>query len=174
MILNAQNIQHHWDSRDYQTTTIEAFVPGTISFYGFGDRDWNDNEVQYGEASLTYTPTTVKPTVQYAGGNAKFYDIEDIWLFGGVWKRVQLLYRTDDDIQVTYTWNFSSKRYQLSGFADLWGFKDSEPVLLSRPQAWVKLQPWLHVGSEIEVSEGFRDDRWKVYSTVAVKWQFGF
>lgn len=89
------------------------------------------------------------------------------------------------NFQITGTWyvNFFDGKMTFSGFADLWsengddeaiaaGSVSDELVFLTEPQIWYNATENLSIGSEVEISNNFAGDDFKVRPTLALKWNF--
>ncbi|MDQ1769885.1 DUF5020 family protein [Labilibaculum sp. A4] len=89
------------------------------------------------------------------------------------------------NFQVTGTWyaNLFKNKVTLSGFADLWsengdneaiasGIVSDKLVFLAEPQFWYNATENISLGGEIEISNNFAGDDFKVRPTLAVKWNF--
>ncbi|WP_421918047.1 DUF5020 family protein [Marinifilum sp.] len=123
------------------------------------------------------------------------YTINDAWIFGLNYAKggakcgfsTYAGYKAIKDageanFQITGTWyvNFFDGKITFSGFADLWsenadedavGVSD-ELVFLTEPQFWYNATKNLSLGGEIEISNNFAGDDFKVRPTLAVKWNF--
>jgi len=126
------------------------------------------------------------------------YTINDAWIFGLNYAKGDAKsgfstyagYKAINDagkanFQITGTWyvNLFNGKMTFSGFADLWsengdsdaiaaGSVSDELVFLTEPQIWYNATKNLSLGSEIEISNNFAGDDFKVRPTLAVKWNF--
>lgn len=191
------NVQAHADFRDYTTYTNEYLLLApkfNLELYGFNEMDDNDTKLRYAESMLYWNLGKVNPaleqwalTAQFNGGDAKFFNIDDVGLFGVRYKfykgmSIEALMRTDGNPQFTYVWNYEFKliegasskfgTLQVCGFADLWW--NSKPVFLSEPQLWFWLNDYVAVGGEYEISRNFVSRHWKAHPTAAIKVQYSF
>lgn len=94
--------------------------------------------------------------------------------------------RVSNDVQWTVTWgtNLFNNKVTLSGFMDLWtqnkrkyhagDESGKEVVFLTEPQFWYNVTSNLSLGTEIEISNNFLNDKSKAYvnPTIAAKWNF--
>jgi hypothetical protein len=135
--------------------------------------------------------------VEYNGGvgNAETpfgdfgYTINNAWIFGlnyakggaksgfSTYAGYKAIKNADEaNFQITGTWyvNFLEGKMTFSGFADLWtenGLSDNT-VFLTEPQIWYNATENLSIGSEVEISNNFAGDDFKVRPTLALKWNF--
>ncbi|WP_372754284.1 DUF5020 family protein [Labilibaculum sp.] len=126
------------------------------------------------------------------------YTINDAWIFGLNYAKggaksgfsTYAGYKAIKDagkanFQITGTWyvNFFDGKMTFSGFADLWsengddeaiaaGSVSDELVFITEPQIWYNATENISLGSEIEISNNFAGDDFKVRPTLAVKWNF--
>tara|TARA_R110000787_G_C13402000_1_gene443474 strand:- start:42 stop:1085 length:1044 start_codon:yes stop_codon:yes gene_type:complete len=166
--VSGAGVEHHWDSRGYQTTTLEHFMPGTIEAYGFADIDHNDSELIYAEAMLYANKGSWAATAQINGGRAEFFDIPAVGLFGARYKGFEVLVRTDSKVQLTYVWFKMAGRWTFKGFADVWGDADHVTILIE-PQIWYRLTEHLDIGAEIEFSRNLSSRDVEVHPTIAIR-----
>jgi len=92
--------------------------------------------------------------------------------------------RVSNDVQWTFTWsrNFCDGKITLSGFFDLWtenknrfkgnGESGKKIVVLTEPQFWYNVTSSLSLGTEVEISDNFLQDKTYVNPTIAAKWNF--
>jgi hypothetical protein len=132
---------------------------------------------------------------QWKDGNASgAYTISDAWLTGidYSWNSqdfskgfsLKVLYKnlanTVDDkpnsFQLTGVWhlNFAKGKLSFTGFADFWKEKTDygKYIFLSEPQIWFNASSHFSVGSEIELSNDFNMDGFKVMPTLGAKYTF--
>jgi queuosine precursor transporter len=138
--------------------TVEAFVPGDVTVFSFIDYNWSDPKVVYGETAVYWRNLTVQ--AEY--GDAKFFSIDEVLLVGVAWKGLELMYRTDGDVQLTYVWFWRKGRFQFNGYIDAWGWDNWQAI--TQPQAWVWVTDWVAIGGEAFV----RADRDSVSVTPAI------
>ncbi len=124
-------------------------------------------------------------------------NIENAWL-GGIdysWNAedfskgysLKALYKNiqgkhDASFQFTAVWyyNFANSKMSFTGFFDYWredrdlnfDGEMGEWVLLTEPQLWYNATKNLSIGTEIELSNNFIAEEFKVMPTAAVKWTF--
>ena len=140
--------------------------------------------------------------IEYNGGvgnaNNFGYTINDAWILGLNYAKggaksgfsTYAGYKAIKDageanFQITGTWyvNFFDGKMTFSGFADLWsengddeaiaaGSVSDKLVLLTEPQLWYNATKKLSIGTEIEISNNFAGDDFKIRPTLAVKWNF--
>lgn len=88
----------------------------------------------------------------------------------------------DASFQLTAVWyyHFLNKKITFSGFADYWR-EDRELnfdgevakyVFLAEPQLWYNFSKNFSLGSEIELSNNFVAEEFKVFPTIGAKWTF--
>jgi hypothetical protein len=147
---------------------------------------WNENQ-------------TFQPRVEYNGGvlkldgiNTPFIPIENAWLAGvertfaaadfskiltlqANYKYIQD--KEDASFQLTAVWTIQMLENKLTftGFADFWKeemFWGSNYRFLSEPQLWYNATKNLSLGSEIELSNNFVANEFKVMPTLGVKYTF--
>lgn len=104
--------------------------------------DFSKNSA-YGEWAVTPKFFKVNPTVQMEFG---YPNTPTVGLFGADWNGLQLLYRTDKKMQITYIWFMTKGRLQLDGFIDV--TRDS---VIAQPQVWYAVAKSMYVGGELEV-----------------------
>lgn len=139
------------------------------------------------------------PRVEYNGGVFKldgddtpFIPIENCWLAGveRTWASAdyskiltfQLNYKNikdkeDVSFQLTAVWTIqmADGKFTFMGFADYWKeemFWDTDYRFLTEPQIWYNTGKHLSLGGEIELSNNFVADEFKVMPTIAAKWTF--
>lgn len=88
----------------------------------------------------------------------------------------------DASFQITGVWyyHFLNKKMTFRGFLDFWredmdlnfDGKAKKYVFLTEPQIWYNITEHLAVGSEVEFSNNFVAEEFKVMPTVAAKWEF--
>ena len=126
------------------------------------------------------------------------YTINDAWIFGLNYAKggaksgfsTYAGYKAIKDagkanFQITGTWyvNMFDNKLTFSGFADLWsengdavalasGSVSDKLVFLTEPQLWYHANKNLSLGGEIEISNNFAGDDFKVRPTLALKWNF--
>lgn len=148
---------------------------------------WNENQ-------------KFRPRVEYNGGVFKldgnetsFIPIENAWLAGvertfassdfskvltmqANYKHIQD--KEDAAFQVTAVWVLQLLKGKLTftGFADFWKeempFWGTQYRFLTEPQIWYNATKNLSIGSEIELSNNFVADKFKVMPTVGAKYTF--
>ena len=147
LVLNAQNVQLHYDfgdNREYFTSTIEMF---NLDEYGatffFFDLDYNQT-LGDKSASLAYFEIArylklpinkLSATIQYNDGVAPWRPLGPVWLggvsrpidLGFVTLSIDLLFRkarnsNSPDAQLTVVWfkSFLNTKLHFNGFLDLW------------------------------------------------------
>jgi hypothetical protein len=125
------------------------------------------------------------------------YTLNDAWL-GGIDYSInakdfskglslKLLYKYIRDkheasFQITGVWyvHFVNNKFTFCGFADFWredwdfdfdGEVDTEFIFLTEPQIWYNINKTFSVGSEIEMSSNFANNKgFMVNPTIGVKW----
>ena len=139
------------------------------------------------------------PRVEYNGGVFKldgddtpFIPIENCWLAGveRTWASAdyskiltfQLNYKNikdkeDASFQLTAVWTIqmADGKFTFMGFADYWKeemFWGTDYRFLTEPQIWYNTGKHLSLGGEIELSNNFVADEFKVMPTIAAKWTF--
>ncbi len=141
----------------------------------------------------------IQPRIEYNGGVFKldgegtpFVPIENCWLAGvehtwfsadftkiltlqGNYKYIKN--KEDASFQVTAVWTVQMLQNKLTftGFADFWKedmFWGTHYRFLSEPQLWYNFNKNFALGSEIELSNNFVADEFKVMPTIAVKYTF--
>lgn len=148
---------------------------------------WNENQ-------------KFQPRVEYNGGvfkldgeDAPWIAIENVWLAGvertfasADFSKILTLqanykYIQDKDnasFQLTAVWvvNMLEGKMTFTGFADFWkeemSFWGTKYRFLTEPQLWYNFNSHLSLGTEIELSNNFVADAFKVMPTVAVKYTF--
>lgn len=98
--------------------------------------------------------------------------------------------KSSNDVQWTLTWNANllNDKVTVIGFFDIWsqnkmkqkaGWKSGKKaVIITEPQFWYNVTPYLAFGTEIEISSNFytnditKKDKAFVNPTLAVKWNF--
>ena len=147
---------------------------------------WNENQ-------------KFQPRVEYNGGvlkldgaEAPFIPIENAWLAGvertfasadfskiltmqANYKHIQD--KEDVSFQITAVWTIQMLEGKLTfnGFADFWKeemFWGTKYRFLSEPQLWYNATKNLSLGSEIELSNNFVANEFKVMPTLGVKYTF--
>ncbi|HKK59853.1 MAG TPA: DUF5020 family protein [Salinivirga sp.] len=89
------------------------------------------------------------------------------------------------DFQWTFTWfkNLADNKISLTGFFDIWTQDDynapAQPdgkklVIITEPQIWYNIAPWLSAGGEIEISHNFipGSKKLEVFPTLGAKYTF--
>lgn len=139
------------------------------------------------------------PRVEYNGGVFKldgddtpFIPIENCWLAGveRTWASAdyskiltfQVNYKNikdkeDASFQLTAVWTIqmADGKFTFMGFADYWKeemFWGTDYRFLTEPQIWYNTGKHLSLGGEIELSNNFVADEFKVMPTIAAKWTF--
>jgi len=79
-------------------------------------------------------------------GDAAFFEIDTVGLFGIRRSGFEILWRTDQKVQFTYVWFKPVGRWTFKGFADVWGM-GSEWTVLIEPQAWYRVSKHIDLGS---------------------------
>ncbi len=147
---------------------------------------WNENQ-------------KFQPRAEYNGGvlkldgvNTPFIPIENAWLAGvertfasadfskiltlqANYKHIQE--KEDASFQLTAVWTIQMLEGKLTfnGFADFWKeemFWGSKYRFLSEPQLWYNASKNLSLGSEIELSNNFVANEFKVMPTLGLKYTF--
>lgn len=99
---------------------------------------------------------------------------------------LKALYKSIKDIdnasfQITGVWYYNAfdSKLTFSGFADFWkeekdfdGEADGDYVFLTEPQLWYNATKNISIGGEVELSNNFVTDEFKVMPTAAIKWTF--
>lgn len=186
--------------RGYLTTTIEMFKAdkwGNTFF--FVDYDYNRDKdhgpsFSYFEIARCFSiKNGFSAQIEYNGGMF----IQDAWLAGVDYSMhnadytqtlsLKVLYKHIEDneyknsFQLTAVWgmHFFDRKVSFTGFADFWrekrnwaGDKDSDFIFLTEPQIWYNVNKHFSVGSEIEISNNFIANEFKVNPTLALKWNF--
>ncbi|MBO8131363.1 MAG: DUF5020 family protein [Candidatus Marinimicrobia bacterium] len=180
ILLFSQNIQIHYDLlREHFTTTFEGIFFDNYGYtFGFVDIDYNNRVDRFKNASLAYYEIAryflVKGgddlyfTFQYNDGLTNRFSFNPVWLTGLQYKVMGLpmdfLFRkeigTDGlTIQLTVVWFYEIKRFNISGYIDIWntgnGYPKGRIAFMSEPQFWYKLTPNIYIGGEIEISVNF-------------------
>lgn len=131
----------------------------------------------------------VAPAITVNIENAWLGGIDYSWNAGDFSKGYSLkaLYKNiqgkhDASFQFTAVWyyNFANNKMSFTGFFDYWREDrdlnfDGEMgqwVLLTEPQLWYNASKNLSIGTEIELSNNFIAEEFKVMPTAAVKWTF--
>lgn len=118
----------------------------------------------------------------YLLGASYPFSIQNAFMSTYVVYKYNAFQKASNDVQWTVTWNWTGLKDRLTfcGFMDLWtenkdrvsGEGGKKTILLSQPQIWFNATNHLSVGSEIELSSNFYDDKFYVLPTLAAKWQF--
>lgn len=103
-------------------------------------------DTAYGEVVVTPKLFSVTPTAQVEFGYSKSFDIPTVGLFGADWNGLQVLYRTDKRLQVTYVWFVVRDRWQFDGFIDI-----TKNSVISQPQVWYSITKSLALGGEMQI-----------------------
>lgn len=140
-----------------QDNAVLYTVENRVRNLAFAFVDLSKNSV-YGETTVTPKIFTVNPTVQIEFG---YPNIQTVGLFGADWNGLQLLYRTDKKLQITYAWCVVKGKLQFDGFIDL-----TKNSVISQPQMWYALDKSTALGGELEI---FND---KVTPAVGLKIEF--
>lgn len=144
----------------------------------------------------------ILPRVEFNGGilkldgdNSPFIPIENVWIAGleRTWASadfskiftLQANYKyikdkqefKDPSFQITGVWTIQMLEGKLTftGFADFWKeemFWGTNYRFLSEPQLWFNASKNLSLGTEIELSNNFVADEFKVMPTLGVKYTF--
>lgn len=146
--LSAANLQvHHNEYGNY--FTVESFTPGDTEIYAFADFYQYGANVKIGEVAVYSNRSKFNPTIQVEFGDSDFFEIEEVLLAGVRYKGLELLLRSDEEIQLTYVWFYRYKSLQFNGYVDVWGFDEVQAI--SQPQVWYWLNNYVAVGGEIFV-----------------------
>lgn len=104
--------------------------------------------------------------------------------------KYQTFEKTSNDVQWTLTWgaNFFNDKFTMCGFFDIWSQNKiqsktnwksgKKAIIITEPQFWYNVNSNLSLGSEIEITSNFYQDRhfkdqsFVVNPTLAVKWNF--
>mgnify|MGYP004701963683 CR=1 FL=1 len=102
-------------------------------------------------------------------------DFSRIFTLQANYKRIQA--KEDASFQITGVWTVQmlEGKVTFSGFADFWKedmFWGTHFRFLAEPQIWYNATKNLSIGSEIELSNNFVADEFKVMPTAAVKYTF--
>jgi hypothetical protein len=116
--------------------TVEMSEPGVFAFVDHSSAN------TYGEIAVTPKVADINPTAQMKFGRY----VDKVGLFGVDWRGLQLMYRTDRKMQVTYSWVKVIHGVQFTGFIDI-----TEDNVIAQPQIWVPLSRHMAVGSETHV-----------------------
>ncbi len=168
------------DTRDVDNGISSAYWEIARAF------KWNENQ-------------KYMPRVEYNGGVFKlngegepFVPIENCWLLGveRTWASAdfskiftfQVNYKNIKDkedaaFQLTAVWTIqmADGKFTFMGFADFWKeemFWGTDYRFLTEPQIWYNAGKHLSLGGEIELSNNFVADEFKVMPTLAAKWTF--
>jgi hypothetical protein len=139
----------------------------------------------------------IMPRVEYNGGvfaltDNQYFPIENVWIAGleRTWASAdfskiftfQTNYKyiqgkEDASFQLTAVWTIQMLEGKLTftGFADFWKeemFWGTDYRFLSEPQLWFNATKNLSLGTEIELSNNFVADEFKVMPTLGVKYTF--
>jgi hypothetical protein len=146
---------------------------------------WNENQ-------------KFQPRIEYNGGVFKmdgddpFFPIENCWLAGvestfasADFSKILTLQANykyiknneDASFQLTAVWiiQLQEGKFTFTGFADFWKekmFWGTNYRFLSEPQLWFNATKNLSLGTEIELSNNFVADEFKVMPTLGVKYTF--
>ncbi len=168
------------DSRDVENGISAAYWEIARAF------KWNENQ-------------KFMPRVEYNGGVFKldgkgtpFIPIENCWLAGveRTWASadfskiftLQVNYKhikdkEDASFQLTGVWvvQLLKGKVTFTGFADFWKeemFWGTDFRFLTEPQLWYNACKHFAVGGEVELSNNFVADEFKVMPTIGAKWTF--
>ncbi|GAF03062.1 DUF5020 family protein [Saccharicrinis fermentans] len=144
----------------------------------------------------------LEPRIEFNSGNAYFGAIKNAWLVGAQYTfnnadfskiltvQANLKHIQDGKInedysqenllgfQLTAVWglHFADRKISVTGFADFWRednyFNDEKFVFLAEPQFWYNFNKTISLGTEIEMSNNFADDKFVINPTLAAKWTF--
>ena len=138
-------------SNEYgEYVTFSHFSPGQIETFAFVDLYQYDPEVIYGEFAVYYNEFEFAPTVQAEFGDSELFEIEEVLLAGVRYKGFEVLFRSDDLIQLTYVWFYRYKDVQFNGYVDVWDFDDIRAT--AQPQLWHWLTDSIAVGGEVFIN----------------------
>lgn len=177
---------------------------GYGSTFFFIDLDYNgDKGISRGYMEMArnigYGKFPLQARVEYNGGlllsdTAKGASIPNAWLFGVNYPvkigaaslGTYLVYKhiahniNGPDFQWTINWNYPilKGKFTFNGFFDIWSTDKTgngkKLVILSEPQLWYNIKPYISIGSEVEVSRNFYF--WmpglRAFPTVALKATF--
>lgn len=124
-------------------------------------------------------------------------NIENAWLAGidyslnakdfskgislkALYKNIQNKHEASWQFTAVWYYHFFEKKATFMGFFDFWredrdlnyDGKKGKYVLLTEPQLWYNATENLSIGTEIELSNNFVAEEFKVMPTAAVKWNF--
>lgn len=196
-------------ARPALTSTVEMFRPDKWgSTFFFIDMDYQNSGIKsaYWEIArdLRFWKLPLSVHVEYNGGLRDDTSYDDAYLLGtnysynaddfsygfGITPMYKYLAKQSNphSFQLTGTWyyHFAKGLFTFTGFADLWGNRDSSGqnmmVFLMEPQLWFNLNKLpciaddcnLSIGTEVEMSYNFpaKNERFYALPTVAVKWSF--
>ncbi|MGQ1784969.1 MULTISPECIES: DUF5020 family protein [unclassified Saccharicrinis] len=133
-----------------------------------------------------------EPRVEFNSGTSTLFQIENAYLVGGqyTWNNadfskvftLQANYKYIQDkedaaFQITGVWglHFFNRKLSFTGFADFWKeemYWGTDYRFLAEPQLWWNTCEKFSLGTEIELSNNFADEKFVVNPTLAVKWTF--
>lgn len=196
-------------ARPALTSTVEMFRPDKWgSTFFFIDMDYQNSGIKsaYWEIArdLRFWKLPLSVHVEYNGGLRDDTSYDDAYLLGtnysynaddfsygfGITPMYKYLAKQSNphSFQLTGTWyyHFAKGLFTFTGFADLWGNRDSSGQnmmgFLMEPQLWFNLNKLpciaddcnLSIGTEVEMSYNFpvKNERFYALPTIAVKWSF--
>jgi hypothetical protein len=130
--------------------TFSHFSPGLVETFAFVDLYQYDPEVIYGEFCAYYNEFDIAPTVQAEFGDSELFEIEEVLLAGFRYNGVEVLFRSDDTVQLTYVWFYRYKDIQFNGYIDAWDFNDLR--VTTQPQLWYWINDSIAIGGEAFIS----------------------
>jgi len=100
-----------------------------------------------------------------------------------LYKYIQGKHDATFQFTAVYYWHFLNRKLTFIGFADFWkedmtlpdsegNFVDSQYRFLAEPQLWYNFNNNISVGGEVEISNNFGDNGFKVRPTLGAKWTF--
>ncbi|MBD3378699.1 DUF5020 family protein [candidate division KSB1 bacterium] len=198
---NLQIHYDYGEDRNFFTTTLEMFKADKLgSTFWFVDMDYDNPgnksmSLAYWEiaryVTLPIGNQKISATIQYNDGVAPWGPLHSAWLFGLSYPidlgiitlNTDILYRqmytsTAPDFQLTLVWfkTFGKGKFDFMGYLDIWTQdieQEKKWVIQAEPQIWYHLNPFLAMGSELEISKNFLPfDEVKYMPTLALKWIF--
>jgi len=170
--------------------------------YGVGDVHGVSSGYWEISRGLKFWKAPFEIHVEYDGGLGQWksgnvggaYTINDAWLLGGkyTWNTadfskiftLQAMYKTirsnyHASFQLTGVWtlNFFNNKFTASGFIDFWreynNATNTKFTMVSQPQFWYNYDKHLSVGTEIDLSTNFGNNKGFYFDpTLAAKWTF--
>ena len=135
-------------NEDGEYATADIFITdGENEVYAFIDQYNYDAKVTYGEVCFYKNIGDFAPTVQLEAGDSDWFEIDEVLLGGVRWKGLELLARTDGDVQLTYVWFLVHGKWQFNGYIDIWDAHDTK--IITQPQLWYNINETISVGGEV-------------------------